>query len=375
MSATQQPTAATATEPDAATAAYNEVVKQALIAAASALAAGITSLTFVAVVGGGITMARLRGAGLPTELGVAVQPRTMLLSVGAEALAAAFAFALGTVFVAHFVPWARELVPNAPPRSPADAQPEQHQHGDGDKPPVGDQGGGNPSKAHRIDAIWPFVKRLFSRHNSLAWLVVVLGFIYYVLWSAGAFHFPLQTAVALIMFFFAVVVGYVSGRMAAKAVQARDRRHELAAARAIEAAPGPEHARLARMEITYLGGLALAIVLYATVASVTASLADPRVRPAAVLFAEHRVPICGMFVAQDSDHLYIGVAVKGPLRNVGDHAKGRILDLPRKEVRALAVGSSRSLPNALDRRRELLNELAELHDVSIPEAASLTCGH
>src|SRR4051812_45757173 len=110
MSAPAQHGPATESGP-AAVSPSLEVGRQALVAAGSALAGGIASLTFVAVVGGAVTMARLRGVGLPTEFGVAVQPRAMLLAVGAEALAAAIAFAMAAVFAVHFLPWMSHLVP------------------------------------------------------------------------------------------------------------------------------------------------------------------------------------------------------------------------------------------------------------------------
>jgi hypothetical protein len=361
-----------ASETGAASPAYTEVVVQILVAAGSALVAGITSLTFVAVVGGAVTMARLRGAGLPTEFGVAVQPRTMLLSVGAEALAAAFAFALGALFVVHFVPWMRELVPEEKTNEEPEHPPDQGEPETGGPGTVESKSLSDKLKS-LLRSFWSYLGSLCSRHDLWAASVVMLGFVYYVLWSAGAFHFPLQTVVAGLMLLFAVVVGYVAGRTAAKAVHARDRRHDLTNDRALEAERAPGHARLARMEIMYLAGMATTIILFATVAAVTASLADPKVRPAAVLFAEHRVPLCGVFIAQDSEHLYIGLAEKGPLRNIGDHSRGRILDLPRDEVRALAVGSSRSLPDALARRRDLLEELALVHRVPIPAASLSTC--
>jgi hypothetical protein len=124
-------------------------------------------------------------------------------------------------------------------------------------------------------------------------------------------------------------------------------------------------AHLARIEVTYLAGIAAVIILFATIAAVTASLADPKIRPAAVLFTDGRGPLCGIYVAQNADHLYIGEAVEDPhIRNVGLHREGRILDLPRATVRALVLGSSQSLSDAHAATSKFLAELMAVHRVS-----------
>ena len=71
---------------DAPTAVYSEVGRQAFIAAASALAAGIASLTFVAVVGGAVTMARLRGAGLRRRRALQFSPDRFSWRLGEKRL-------------------------------------------------------------------------------------------------------------------------------------------------------------------------------------------------------------------------------------------------------------------------------------------------
>jgi hypothetical protein len=86
-----------------------------------------------------------------------------------------------------------------------------------------------------------------------------------------------------------------------------------------------------------------------------------------VVFTDGRVPLCGLFVAENAEHLYIGEAIEGQIRNVGDHTRGRLFDLPRQEVRALALGSSQSLPNARKRSPVLLKDLMELHRLPIPK--------
>src|SRR4051794_33446504 len=187
----------------------SEIARQALIAVASALAAGITSVTFVAVVGGAVMMARLRGAGLPTEIGISVQPRPVLLGIGAETLAAAVAFAMVTVFVLHFGPWINRFVPE--PAHP-DARTARHRNA------VTAVGRLVP-KPVRTNRVWNHV---------LAASVALLGFVYYLGWSAGALRFPVQAGIAVFVFLLAAIVGYVCARLGARAVEARDLRHALA---------------------------------------------------------------------------------------------------------------------------------------------------
>jgi hypothetical protein len=324
--------------------ALGDIGRQALVAAATALATGLASLTFVAIVGGAVVMARLRGAGLPTEAGVAVQPRSVLLAVGGEVLAPAIAVALLTVFAVHFLPTSRIVVPE-----PAAAQ-------------TGDAPTGDPGTRNSRLARW-FHEDLWDRHNILAALVALFAAGYYAMWSAGAFEFPFQTLIAVLMLGFAGAVGYVSGRLAATAVRARDERHGSTPEHLGDPAPST-HARLARIELAYLAGVALVIMLFATIAAVTASLADPKVRPAAVVFKDDRGPICGVYVAQNSDHVYIGTAVEDPdIRNVGLHREGRILDVPRSTVRGLVLGSGQSLSDAHASAPKLLGELMAVHHV------------
>jgi hypothetical protein len=306
-----------------------DLIRQSLVTAATAIAAGVASLTFVALVGAAVMMARLRGAGLPTEAGVSVQPRSVLLAVGGEVLAPAIAAALASVFAVHFIPTSRTILPS--------------------------------NRADRI------------RRSIFAVVIALFGLVYYLAWSAGAFHFPFQTGIALVMVAFAATVGYVSGRLAATAVRARDERHALQKPR-LGDPPAPQQARLASVELAYLGALAGAIMLFATIAAVTASLADPKIRPAAVLFTDGRGPLCGIYVAQNSDHLYIGEAVEDPhIRNVGVHRLGRMLDLPRSAVRALEIGSSQSLPAAHAAAPRILAELMAVHHVQPGQAQPVDC--
>ncbi len=326
---------------DPGTAAFMDAGRQALIAAAGALAAGIASLTFVALVGAAVTMARLRGAGLPTEVGVSVQPRSVLLAVGGETLAPAIGFALAVVFVLHFIPGTTQLLPVGSPPQASD-----HGH-----------------------LIWRRVRR-----HLLSVAITLFGWLYYWAWSSGTLHFPFQTAIAVVMLGFASIVGYVSERLAARAIEARDERHKRAAARGIEEIPGPQDRRLARVELTYLMAVAAAIVLYATIAGVIASVADPKVRPAAVVFTGAREPLCGLFVAQNADHLYIGEAVENRhIPHIGLHSQGRIIDLPRNSVAGLVIGSSQSLSSARGRAPALLGELMALNGLTTRRSSLEDC--
>jgi len=321
----------------------SEAGRQALIAAAAALAAGLVSLTFVAVVGGAVLMARLRGAGLPTEAGIAVQPRSVLLAVGGEVLAPAIAVSLAAVFAVHFWPQSRQVVPLG-----AYVQ--------------------GPSPWSRIRSRW------LSRSSIFAVLIVMLGLGYYLGWSAGALHFPLQIAIFGVIAAFALGVARVSGRLAAKAVEARDRRYELARERPIEQPPEPAHWHLVRVETKYLAGVAVALLLYATIAAVTASLADPKIRPAAVLFNDDRGPLCGVFVAENADHVYIAEAVEDPhIRNVGRHSQGRMFDLPRATVRALVLGAGQSISDTHVAAPKLLDELMQIHHIRQGSVQALDC--
>ena len=103
-----------------------QIGKELLVIAGGALIAAIGSLSFVALVGAAVTMVRLRGAGLPTEQGVSVQPRSVLLAVGGETLAAAIAVSAVVALIVHLLPsdrsgWffnRRAASAGAPPRLP-----------------------------------------------------------------------------------------------------------------------------------------------------------------------------------------------------------------------------------------------------------------
>ena len=346
---------------DPATAAFMDAGRQALVAAAGALAAGVASLTFVALVGAAVTMARLRGAGLPTEVGVSVQPRSVLLAVGGETLAPAIAFALAAIFIVHFIPHTTRWLPIGRPAQ------------------VGSDRHFRWRDVRRLR--WRDVRRLRwrdvrhrLRRHLLAFAIAAFGWLYYWGWSAGALHFPLQTAISVVMLVFAGVIGYVSERLAARAVEARDVRHSRADKRPIEEIPKPEDRRLARVEVTYLAGIAAVVLLFATISAVIASVADPKVRPAAVVFVDSRVPLCGVFVAQNADHVYIGEAVENHhIPHIGVHSQGRIIDLQRNSVRGLIIGSSQSLSSARRRAATVVKELMTLNGIATRGARLEDC--
>ena len=123
-----------------------------------------------------------------------------------------------------------------------------------------------------------------------------------------------------------------------------------------------------------MAGVAAAIMLFATIAAVTASMADPKIRPAGVIFSDDRQPLCGLFIAQNADHLYIGEAVENShIPHIGVHSEGRIVDLPRDSVMALVLGSSQSLGGALDRAPRMLKKLVKLNNIDARAARPQEC--
>ncbi|MGA2926978.1 MAG: hypothetical protein ABSG43_13455 [Solirubrobacteraceae bacterium] len=95
--------------------------------------------------------------------------------------------------------------------------------------------------------------------------------------------------------------------------------------------------------LVFLGGFA----------PVAAGLAQPLVRPAAVLLSAPSQVVCGIYVGQTSDRLYIGEAVPEGGSGVGNHSEGYVIDVARSRVVRLIVGSTQPLDQALNRIRTL----------------------
>lgn len=351
----------------------SDVLKQLLVAAGTALIAAIGSLSFVALVGAAVTMGRLRGAGLPTEQGVSVQPRSVLLAVGGETLAAAIAVSVLVALVVHLVPSNRTWWFFGPP--PADA--------DTSTPPsagsaISERNFRELAKRMLPAAVMVAVAAAVALiHSAVAglvacavpWLVFRLrthrgarwrpwalslalgygGWLYYLVWAGWTIDFgaPLEVAVAIVLL--TVGTGCLTVRLGGRALASRDVYRGRV---------------MSRYEFGYLLGLAVVLMLYATLAVVAASLINPVVRPAAAVVDSSR-GLCGVFVAEDAEHVYIDVPTQDPNDlDRGLHDRGEMLEFTRADVTQLAIGSSQPLPSAATRASDMLDEL--LHDRKLP---------
>ena len=109
-----------------------------------------------------------------------------------------------------------------------------------------------------------------------------------------------------------------------------------------------------------LFALVVGVVIVAVGLSVTylETIERPSVRPAAVAFNDSRRGIAGLFIAESSTTIYIAeVEPKTDNHDEGDEPTGRMIEIPRDRIRALTIGSSQSLPQAITRAPTLLTEL------------------
>ncbi len=274
-------------------------VVQIALALLSAAGAGIGGLGVVTAVGGIVTEARFRGAGLPSELSVSVESRSYLLAMGGNVLALSGLAALVLVGLIHWLP--RPLDRDAAPWK------------------------------------WLLGDRSFRHRWCIfgGWTAVLTVLDYYLGWGRSAL---LQYWSQRFMFAGVIVVA-LAGSAAATVLARHARSSEK---------PLDEALRLA--------GLFGVLVLLSGTVATAGSLNYPSVRPAAVLLLDKPpLVLCGIYVGQTSDRVYIGEAFQrgGKSTSVlGDHNMGQVIELRRADVGRLVIGGYQPLPEALSAKQE-----------------------
>jgi hypothetical protein len=173
---------------------------------------------------------------------------------------------------------------------------------------------GRPQRRSRPS--WPWIA-----------LLAVLLVLDFFIWDDGQISsFPI---VVIAFPALAVIGSMIVARLASEARRSRD-----------EKKPVREGVRLLGVFVVLvaLGGLAPA----------AAGLAHPQVRPGAVLLSNPSEIICGIYVGQTSDQLYLG-EVTAAGGGVGNHEDGYDVALPRSRIVRLLIGSSQPLTDALDK--------------------------
>ena len=102
--------------------------------------------------------------------------------------------------------------------------------------------------------------------------------------------------------------------------------------------------------------LFLVVALFVATTSYARGYARPSVHPVAVVRADEETGISGIYVGETDDGVWIG-EVKQTGLNHGDKKKGDIIELPRSQVRGVAIGSLRSLDDAVAEGPKLLDSL------------------
>jgi hypothetical protein len=291
--------------------ADHTVPSQLVLTVIAAAGAGIGSLGFVTAVGALVTLARLYGAGLPTEVSVSLQSRGLLLTVGGEVLAVAMLVALALVAAVHWSPvFDMRIAPKWLRR-----------------------------RVNANDLPWSWLltdaEGIRLRWRCFGGVLVIATLVDYYAWAGHELNSGRQQ---LLLAGVAVVALAGSAAATKFAMSARSRS-------SIDK-PGGEAARLL--------GLFGVVALLGAVAAAAGNVADPRVRPAAVLLLDHppRV-LCGIYVGQTSDRLYIGEAVQADSkhdRDSGKHDQGQLIEINRKHVGGLVIGTAQSLHDALSPR-------------------------
>jgi hypothetical protein len=202
-------------------------------------------------------------------------------------------------------------------------------------------------------AVFLMLRERYSWQRWRPWaLSLAIGYaawLYYLVWADWTLDFTAPIEIAGVVALFAVGAGCLTVRLGGRALAARD---------------ADRRPLVSRYELGYLFGLAVVLMLYATVAVVAASLVNPLIRPTAAVLASSR-GLCGVFVAENADHVYIGEPIQDPHDlDRGVHEQGQLLELPRNAVTQLAIGSSQPLPSAATRSPEMLTEL--LHSTTSP---------
>jgi hypothetical protein len=282
----------------------SESFGQVAAAAIGVAGAGIGGLGFVVAVGGIVTQARFRGAGLPDEQAAALQAQGVLLDVGGRTLGFAALAALVLVAAVH---WSEEL-----------------------------------SKAlRRSTHALPARLREYARSWwTFYWLGVAVLLVDYLIWAGFQLRPGLQRGMLILMTVVALIGAAIVTQLARSA---------------------RSHRSGSRAEALALLGLFVGAVLLGGGAAAAGNLARPQVRAAAVLLTNPRQVMCGLYVGQTNDRLYIGETV--PLQgnpDLGDHGKGEIIEVALSRVTVLLIGSSEDLTSALARAEDFRDQLTAI---------------
>ena len=319
----------------------------------------IFGLGFVAVIGGGVLLARFRGAGLPSEQAVSLQPKATLLSVGGENLALFILcglvavmllvileltkgdrFAPSMIFavvaaieVVAFVgvgwralaagrdtwaPWVAAIVAVlaifVAPRVRITARRAPDEPASTPRTPTM-RWEPRPSIAAARDArITPV-------------LVVAAGLL-----IAAA---DLYGNKAWIAFFALAVLAATQAVLCQRiATEVRERR---------------AHPEAGKLDLALAGVVVLVfsgIIVYGAAATTAASYLDPHVRPLVFRVAGWPHTQCGLYVGQTDDRLYVA-EVGITSHNRADHDLGRLLAFPRDRVVSLSIGAGQRLGKAI----------------------------
>jgi hypothetical protein len=287
----------------------------------AAIGAALASLAFVAAVGGGVLLARYTGAGLPSEAAVALLPKSELVAVGGEVLA--FFVAFGALVVLLFAAIEFRL-------------PDDERH------------------------------RAWGAHRALLVVLGLLGFWAYLRFGAhvtrnSAVVFTHRGAAARLT---SVVVGglIVFGIWAAWSLSALRRAYH-------------EHKLKDRARPCSITGrigwylLLFSLILVTGAAGVIGgALVNPLVRPVAMSFVKGPEGMCGLFVVQTSDRIFIAVAQGQTLdENRGFRPLGQLRSVRRDGIDQVAIGSDQSLDSARKRAFKLLVQVAPHGTIRPPE--------
>jgi hypothetical protein len=251
---------------------------------------------------------------------VSVASRGYLLAVGGEVLAVAVLLALALVAFIHWFP-------------PFDQW---------------------PCPFDRVKSKW-------LRYELFYAALVILSLTDYALWGGfqdlGDVDFGFL--ILFLMIGFALVASGVATMFALGARRERDHH-----------SPRTEALRL-------LGVFVVLAMLSASLAA-GGSLSRPKVRPAVVLMLDtslHHTPprvICGIYIGQTSDRVYIGRAVQKHLgSDLGDHEQGRLIELTRAHVGRLMIGTSVTLTKALKALPAMGKQIVE--QVAVPRKVMPHC--
>jgi hypothetical protein len=281
------------------------------LAVLATIGTGLGGLAFFTFMGGAITVARFRGAGLSGTKAVALVPTSDLLASGAQALLAPTVVAL--ILVVFFVRLARHRM--------------RRQVALGVLALLG-LGGGIAKMVTR----WPVLHT-----PGEAW------------WVLGALF-----AIAL--------AGLLAVDELAKAAEIP----KLGAA-GVVAVPGrrpapPPAPRPAGSQAPATMLLFLVIALLVAVAGYGLAYAHPTVHPMAILRANGQSGLSGIYVGESDSRVWIGKVRLDPNdSNRGLKPAGRIIELPRSEVSDIAIGASLPLRKALSEGPCLLRALRREH--------------